>query len=201
MRPKYLVEGKSIDLIDDTDWNLCVLIDSCRYDVFESAYRNYFPTKPRPKKALSGATCTREFMQKHLNRPHIDVIFVNHAVSIGYWIPNTHFFKLVDVWKTHWDYDTWGTIMPWDMTKIAKREIHSYPKKRVMIHYVQVHPPYLLNSLQMYNKIKFTPERCLKLKAEGKKESRNFKSFYQGVMRKYIGYERTWKILKTLHML
>lgn len=197
---QYLVEGEKRDFLDDTDWNLCVLIDSCRYDVFEEEYRSYFRTKPRVKRAVSGATCTREFMQKHLNRPYIDIVFVNHAVSIGFWIPNTKFFKLVDVWKTHWDYERWGTIMPWDMTNVTKEMIKEYPKKRILLHYVQAHPPYLYDFLEKYNKIKFTPERCFELKSKGKKESRNWKSFYQGVMRKYLGYERTWKLLKRLHI-
>jgi len=192
---KYTVEGEEIDIIDDTDWDLCILIDSCRYDVFEQVYRNFFKSKPRVKKACSHCAKTKEFMQNHLNRPYVDMIYVNHTFNIGYWIPDTKFFKLVDVWETHWDREKWGTIMPWDMTDVSLKYIKKYPEKRLMVHYVQAHTPYLLKGYEEFNKIEYTPERCLDGVKKGKKDSRRWNMFYQGVMRRYLGYERTWRWL------
>jgi hypothetical protein len=187
---KYNVEAKDIDIIDDTDWKLAILIDSCRYDDFKSlcgktlGYSN-------PKIASSQCTCTREFMQGHLNREFIDMVYINHTVSVGRWIPNTKFFRLVNVWETHWDYKTWGTIMPWDMADVAIEFLARYQDKRLMVHFVQAHPPYLLPGYEEFNKIEYTPELCMK-------GQRSQRSFVQSMMRKRLGHERTWKILNTL---
>jgi hypothetical protein len=186
----YTVEDQEIDFLDDTDWKLAILIDSCRYDIFKEVCGKtlgYTDVKP----ACSHCSGTREFMQNHLNRDYIDIVYINHTVSISRWIPNTKFFRLVNVWDTHWDYKKWGTIMPWDMADVAIEFLARYPDKRLMLHFVQAHPPYLLPGYEEFNKIDYTPELCMK----GQKSKR---SFLQSNMRKYFGEERTWKIFKAL---
>ncbi len=192
---KYSVGTRNINPID-ADWDLCILIDSCRYDVFKTMYKDILKTDVPVKKACSHCSCTKEFTKNYLNRDYIDMVYVNHTVSLDYWIPNTKFFKKLDVWRTHWDYKKWGTIMPWDMTDETLKMIKKYPDKKIMLHYVQVHPPYLSEEYSKFNKIEFTPERAIKDLENGKRKSR--KGFVQGVMRNTIGYERTWKLLSML---
>lgn len=196
---KYTVGNSEIDIID-YNWDLCIIIDSCRYDVFKSIYKDVFKNIYKSiylKEACSHCAGTMEFMKNHLNSDYIDIVYVNHTVSRQYWIPNTEFFEVVDVWKTHWDYDKWGTLMPWDMADVAIEKIKQhYPKKRVMLHFVQAHPPYLLPGYEEFNKREYTPERTIKHWSEGRpKRRRGLKEIYQGVLRKRIGYERTWRLL------
>jgi len=206
---EYKVEDENIDIIDDTDWDLCVLIDSCRYDVFKEKYK-MLNVKEKVKKAFSRCSCTREFLQKHLGREYVDIIYINHTVSLKYWIPNTKFFKLIEVWKTHWEYKKWGTILPKDMTDITVDMLKAYPEKRVMLHYVQVHPPYLSDEYSDFHKIEFTPENSIEEwetgirvlgkdgKTEKKKKHIGYNSFFQGVLQNYLGRRRTWDFLNWL---
>jgi hypothetical protein len=51
-------------------------------------------------------------------------------------------FKLISVWKTAWDSE-YGTVLPCSMYESALDASERYPDKRLVVHFVQPHYPYI----------------------------------------------------------
>jgi hypothetical protein len=52
------------------------------------------------------------------------------------------FHHVIDVWDKNWN-DELGTVLPMDVSIEALKAFYRYPGKRLIIHYLQPHAPYL----------------------------------------------------------
>ena len=55
---------------------------------------------------------------------------------------NVSFHKQIDVWQDHW-HDEHRTVMPEVVTEAAIDAAERYPDKRLIVHYLQPHAPYV----------------------------------------------------------
>ncbi len=137
------------------DWDFLIVLDACRFDFFSHYYNNFF-TGTLTKISSSGS-CTREWFVNGFKEYFEDVIYVSanpyinsfHAES-GFDIKKrffkldakNHFYKVIDVWSFGWD-NKLGTVHPETLTQIALSLRKQYPEKRLIIHYLQPHAPYI----------------------------------------------------------
>jgi hypothetical protein len=128
--------------IFERDWDNLILLDACRYDLFEnnSTLRGYL----RPVK--SRGTNTIQFLTTNFSdRDLTDTVYVTG---------NPQFKKIeqelqVDLHAVinAWEDDRWdeeiGTVLPREMTESAMQAVKDYPRKRLVIHYNQPHIPFI----------------------------------------------------------
>lgn len=55
----------------------------------------------------------------------------------------THFHDVIHIWREEgWD-EEYGTVLPKTVTEYAERAARNYPNKRLVIHYMQPHYPFI----------------------------------------------------------
>lgn len=139
-------------------WELCIILDACRYDIFEKVYRDYFSEGSLSKRISSG-TWTPEWAMKVFTNVYNDVVYVsgntyirNRASSnseiveslrstrpVDLFVSEEHFYRIIDVWKNRWKN---GTVHPRDINDAALFARKEYSGKRLIVHYMQPHTPY-----------------------------------------------------------
>lgn len=136
---------KGINFLDE-DWDNLLILDACRYDSFAK----HADLSGTLEHRHSLGTATYEFIRHNFkNRKEYDVVYVG---------ANTWFLKLqheldseihhfVDLQNGDFDVD-WvdkelKVVTPRTVTKHAKRINEKFPNKRLIIHYLQPHHPFI----------------------------------------------------------
>jgi hypothetical protein len=134
---KYLENnhGEGLNVMEQ-DWDNLVILDACRYDTFESE----FEISGELTKVMSGGSYSWEFMQhnfvgKNLN----DTVYVTS--NPYHYRLNDEFHKIISALE-YWDEET-GTVLPEDVTNLGLKAADQFPNKRIIVHYMQPHTPYL----------------------------------------------------------
>lgn len=132
---------KGVDIFDE-DWDNLLLLDACRYDIFEEMHS----FQGRLECRTSQASETVGFLKSNFDgRDLRDTVYVTanpqlyrHRDSIE---SNLH--KVIHVWgKDGWDGEL-GTVRPETTTKYAIQAAQHYDDKRIIVHYIQPHYPFL----------------------------------------------------------
>lgn len=128
--------SQSVDVMDE-DWDNLIILDACRYDFFQQQCN----IQGTLEKKISPGKRSWEFMtESFVGREFHDTIYITanpHSQKLS---ENT-FFKtnyLIDQWN-----DNIGTVLPSDVISAAKKALQEYPEKRLIIHFMQPHRPYL----------------------------------------------------------
>lgn len=128
---------KPIDNFLEEEWGNLVILDGCRYDMLKE--KNPFNTETG--KVYSNASHTLEFLRKNLKeRDNSDIVYVTASPQVARMDLGLH--HRFDVWHDHWN-EEHGTVMPEDVTKAGIDAIKRYPNKRVIVHYMQPHYPFI----------------------------------------------------------
>ncbi|WP_121820806.1 alkaline phosphatase family protein [Halostella salina] len=126
----------------DADWDNLLVLDACRYDMFER--RADLPG--RLERRESRASTTVEFLRANVDgRDLADTVYVTanpqlhqHRESI-----EARFAAVVDVWRDDGWSDEHGTVLPETVTERALRAAEEHPNKRLVVHYMQPHYPFV----------------------------------------------------------
>lgn len=132
------VYGEDCQDVMDADWDNLVILDACRFDVFEEL--NTLPGIL--DKRQSCGSSTEEFLKQTVDRDHLDTVYVTANPQYRVWELNGSFHDILDVWETDWDEDK-GTVLPQAVTERAIEARSIYPNKRLLIHYLQPHYPFI----------------------------------------------------------
>jgi len=123
-------------------WDILILLDAMRYDVFEM-FNNI---KGKLKKVESLNTGTWMWLRDNFTKPYPELIYVSGNPMVTNFklskINREHFFTIVDAWDIGWDEELNG-VRPDTITRIGINTIKKYPDKRIIIHYLQPHFPWL----------------------------------------------------------
>jgi len=147
--------------IMDQKWDNLIILDACRYDIFEKTIKKR-KIKGELKKVISRGSTTVDFLKENFkDKKFLDTIYVT-ANPYVYFIKNS-FYKTIDLWYDLWD-EKLNTVHP----KIVNEEVlkikKKYPNKKLIIHYMQPHCPFIGE----YKKKGFFWQVALK---EGRKET------------------------------
>lgn len=124
------------------DWDNLLILDACRYDMFET--QSDLPG--RLESRISRGSSTQEFMRGNfLGRSLKDTVYVTANPQYYRhrdWLKTT-FHAVEHIWKTEgWD-ETHRTVLPETTTKYAIEAAKRYPDKRLLVHYIQPHYPFI----------------------------------------------------------
>jgi hypothetical protein len=122
-------------------WDNLIILDACRFDVFEEVMREREMTGILEKRVSRG-TNTGSFLKENFsNGRHEDIVYVSGNPYVSYFVRGK-FFKIIPVWKYGWD-QNYRTVRPETMYSFTLDAIKQYSGKRFVIHFMQPHEPYL----------------------------------------------------------
>lgn len=135
--------GSGIDVMDQ-DWDFLIILDACRYDSFERTVG----MDGELKRVISKGSHSLEFCEKNFKgREFHDTVYVT---ANGYGAQTTEgvFHDLIFTDESHGmaDVDILHSssegMAPETVYKTAREAYERYPKKRMIIHFMQPHDPY-----------------------------------------------------------
>lgn len=135
VRPFVNPPDSRINILEE-DWDNLIILDACRFDTFEK----FNTIEGDLKQIYSTASHTSEFVKKNITRDFPDVVYISASPQLAG--QETRFFKLEHVWETHWDQSR-KTVMPEVLTSRAVELAFTHPNKRLVVHYMQPHYPFI----------------------------------------------------------
>lgn len=129
--------GERVDIIE-ADWDTLVILDACRYDMFERL--NTLPG--RLESRLSEGSATDEFIEQNFgDETFDDIVYVtaNPRVNLTF---GGSFHSIINVWEDSWDEDL-QTVPPEKVADATLHALQEYPNKRIVSHFIQPHAPFI----------------------------------------------------------
>lgn len=132
-----------VDLFEE-DWDNLLLLDACRYDMFLT----HHDLPGRLERRRTRGSHTTEFLRGNVaGRTLDDTVYV--TASPMYHRERKHgriggrFHAVVNVWEEEgWDPER-HTVLPETMREYALRAAREYPDKRLVVHFLQPHYPFI----------------------------------------------------------
>lgn len=156
-------------LIYSYDWDLLIILDACRYDIFYSLFKNRYSIA----RVESRGSCTPEWFVKTFTRPLRDTIYVSGSpaitsrrVKIGEYVVDTRglFTRVIDAWVSCWRRVGYAhTCDPQIVNNLAYTTHNLYPRHRLIVHYTQPHAPYIHSRKlsRYFNNLRFSADKGL----------------------------------------
>lgn len=147
----YIIDNEEFNILEK-DWKYLALFDACRYDYFKEMYRLSLGSIGHLQKARCTSLGTIEW-QKELLGDCSDVIYLNTTIRFDCRFAEHGFFKVVNVWEKGWSKKL-GTTPAKAVNDAFIEQVKKHPDKRIILHYMQPHTPYVLLGGQPSNTIK-----------------------------------------------
>jgi len=139
VKPYFQYEGNDGFYVMDEDWDNLLILDACRYDMFEQQHSLPGTLESR----VSRGSNTPEFLRENFEgKTFEDTVYVTANPQINVRLPSGTFHDVVSVWRDHWD-DELNTVPPEVMSEEVRKAAERYPDKRLVAHYVQPHYPFV----------------------------------------------------------
>jgi len=139
---------RGIDVVAE-DWDNLLVLDACRYDLFEENYDLPGDLGARESRAAH----TSEFILGNFHgRDLTDTVYVTASPILhrGYTARyDPRFHAVVDVWREDGWNDEWNTVMPETVVEYALQAAETYPRKRLIVHFMQPHYPFVGSDLEL----------------------------------------------------
>lgn len=142
--------SSGVDVFSE-DWDNLILLDACRYDMFE----DQFSFQGDLSGKYSRGSSTVEFLHGNFaGRDLRDTVYVTanpqlyrHRDEI-----DTRLHDVINIWQEDgWDSDV-NTVLPETTTEYARKAAKQYPDKRLIIHYLQPHYPFITSETEFDKK-------------------------------------------------
>ncbi|UCC38808.1 MAG: hypothetical protein JSV96_13435 [Candidatus Aminicenantes bacterium] len=124
--------------IMEKDWDNLIILDGCRYDMFKK--NNSIPGKL--EYIYSRGSSTGHFLAENFSAKYFpDTVYITANPLVNYYVEDS-FYEVVPVWKDGW-YEPYNTVLPGTMVDYAIRGNKEFPDKRLIIHFMQPHFPFI----------------------------------------------------------
>ena len=147
-----------MDVVNEK-WRYLIVLDACRYDYFKKLYKRYDNlSRGKLYKVKSKSNNTLNWISRW-EGDHKDIIyvsanpFINSKGKTNGIKPSEVFYKVIDVWDYGWD-DNFQTVLPDKVNEAALEVMSNFPEKRIIVHYLQPHAPFISISNDIINKIR-----------------------------------------------
>jgi hypothetical protein len=123
--------------VSDADWDVLIVLDGCRADLFEAVVdTDRFDAYRR---VASPGSKTPEWARENFAADdHGDTVYVASNGQVSKALGPT-FHEMREVWR-----DTDGVPRPEDITAAARAAHEDHPDKRLVVHYLQPHRPFIV---------------------------------------------------------
>lgn len=135
----YPTREGSVDVMAE-DWDTLVVLDACRVDLFED--RVDLTSFDEYRTVTSRGSATQEWvLQNFRDESFGDTVYVTANPFVSREVGDS-FHEVYEPWFTHFDEET-RTVLPEDTTEVAKAAHEAHPEKRLVVHYMQPHHPFV----------------------------------------------------------
>lgn len=129
--------------VTDEDWDVLVVLDACRYDTYDRVVEFDGDLDSR----TSQGSNTTEWLKANFEGSYDDIVYVSANPRVSHTEVDgfrgaDHFHRIIDVWETDWDAEV-NTVRPQRVTEAAIEAHRRYPDKRLIVHYIQPHAPWI----------------------------------------------------------
>jgi len=133
----------------DQDWDNLLILDACRFDT----YNELVDLPGKLTKRYSKASSTREWLESNCDgRVFNDTVYVTANPQLHH-NKDGNEIEFHDVWNV-WLQDGWDddvhTVLPETMAEKGLEAVDEYPNKRIVIHLLQPHYPFIGDYGQEY---------------------------------------------------
>jgi hypothetical protein len=131
----------------DERWDIALILDACRYDIFKEVYMEYLSSGCLKKRI--GASDTFDWLHSVFNGNGTkNTVYISahpginsRGITWGNFNAKETFHKVYDAWLDAWDWDL-GSSPPDKVARIAEKAIADNPNRRIVVHFMQPHFPY-----------------------------------------------------------
>ncbi len=134
-----VVKGNKGTYVLDESWDNLIILDACRYDVLEEVMG-----KEIDHRISRGSNTLEWFRENFVDLKYDDIVYVTANPWISR-IAGNLFHKTISVWQDGWD-EKLDTVHPKTTTEYAKEAARNYADKRLIVHYLQPHAPYIVDN-------------------------------------------------------
>ncbi|WEL17238.1 hypothetical protein SVXHr_1064 [Halorhabdus sp. SVX81] len=138
----YRLNPPSSDPLVTQDWDNALLLDACRYDLFEDVLSDY-PLPGTLGKRRSAGSGTPEYLKKNFEGRQLhDTVYITANPYVNTKLSRETFYDVVPVWKHDWDEEL-QTVPPEAVRDCVLEANDKYPNKRIIAHFNQPHVPFI----------------------------------------------------------
>lgn len=134
----------------EEDWDYLIILDACRYDMFAEEIKSW-DIEGKLEQRTSRGQETVCFLQENFNVYHDEIVYISTNPRIDKCIKNK-VHKVIPVWDFGWDKNL-KTVHPEQTYKYALKAVSNYRTKRILIHFVQPHQPFIRLDKNKWGKI------------------------------------------------
>lgn len=134
------LKNEGIDVMA-RDWDTLIILDSCTYALFAECS----DLSGSLSKVISSGSATGEFLLTTVGDADLnDVVYVTASPGIRFVEKHReiNLHAIDDVWEDEWNKEL-GTVKPETMLKRAATAHKKYPDKRIVVHFMQPHFPFI----------------------------------------------------------
>lgn len=127
--------------IPDEDWDNLLILDGCRYDLFERYYQEIGLDGTLEKKVSKGSG-SPEFLRRNFGGGNFDDIVYVTANPFVEKVIDDPFFHTEHVWLDGWNEEE-ETVLAETLVDRTWSLLEEYPNKRFVMHFMQPHHPFV----------------------------------------------------------
>lgn len=176
----------SVDVMDE-DWDNFVVLDACRADLFEEVVDTTRFDSYETRESHGSAT--PEWLQRNFTGEYGDTVYVSANPQVTKHA-NGQFHRLIQVWKDEFSDDN-RKVMPDPVTDAAIEAANEYPDKRLIVHYMQPHVPFVTTD-ELYYGGMYTPEKVIEGNPDFT-EYRNARNVWEALELGLVDLDTVWK--------
>ena len=133
------------------DWDNLIILDACRHDIYRERVKStdYLSTEGLASRRTLGSNTPRFIRANFTERDSHDLVYVggnNWYLNLQEEI-NSTVFRFIDLQTgeddVRWAHEDLDVVMPETVTRHALNAERQYPNKRLLVHYLQPHHPFL----------------------------------------------------------
>lgn len=123
----------------DRDWDTLIILDACRYDLFEAVNT----ITGDLSRVVSLGSSTPEFLRRNFaDTTHHDTVYVTANPQFAHHVEPGTFHAAKRLWIDDFD-EAVGTVRPEAVVREARSAHEEFPNKRLIVHYMQPHYPFI----------------------------------------------------------
>ncbi|WP_339104227.1 hypothetical protein [Haloterrigena salinisoli] len=144
---------EGVNLLNE-DWDTLIILDACRYDIFKDSIGRMDLTGELSSKPSLGSA-TKEWVRNTFKeREEHDLVYVTANGWLKSLREDINSSLYDSYWLTGEEYrNSAGTVDPEDVTDVAIEAHNENPNKRLIIHYVQPHAPYIQSGREYFEEM------------------------------------------------
>jgi hypothetical protein len=134
--------GPEGDPLASLEWDTVLLLDACRYDLFETVYEDRgLPGTLGERTSLQSGT-PGYLAENFAGDSFHDTVYVTANPYVETELPEDTFHAVDHVWRDAWD-EAADTVRPEVVAERALDAADRYPDKRLIVHFNQPHTPFI----------------------------------------------------------